>query len=299
MISRAGYLGVVGVLLTALAHAALARQDPDQAATAFLRFVPAAGEFAGELQTSLVTYQDDQGRAVELVAAVHVADRAYYEALNDYFTGRDAVLYELVADEDLRPDGRGAGGGSGLIGFLQTSMTRVLGLAYQLDVINYARPNFIHADLEPQELSAVMEAKGETLFSAFLALVLSEVENQRQGTAPGGAVTEQLSLTEILRIFALPNRQDAFKYLLGQGLAQSESSLAAINGAGFTLLDDRNGAALDALRETLNDPSAATISIFYGAAHMPGLEQGLLALGFSRISQRWLTAWRSGPQSIE
>jgi len=144
-----------------------------------------------------------------------------------------------------------------------------------------------------------MEAKGETLFSAFLALVLSEVETQRQGAVLGSPVTEQLSLSDILRIFALPNRQDAFKYLLGQGLAQSESSLAAINGAGFTLLDDRNAAALDALRNTLQDPAAATISIFYGAAHMPGLEQGLLAQGFSRVSQRWLTAWHSGQQSIE
>jgi len=260
----------------------------------FLRFIPGDGEFAGELQTAVTTYRNEAGVEVDLVATVHLAEQTYYDGLNAYFSTRDAVLYELVAEENVRPDGSGRRGGTGVIGFLQTSMTNLLDLSYQLDVINYARPNFVHADLEPDELDALMAAKGETLFSAFLALVLMELENLEQ---PGNAETDallELSLTDILRLFARPDRQEAFRYLLARSLAASEGSLAAITGRGTTILDDRNGAALEVLSEVLQNPQLQRISIYYGAAHMTGLEQGLAELGFTRAGRNWLTAWTSG-----
>ena len=261
--------------------------------TEFLRFLEGDGEFAGELQTSVTTYRNDQGVEVDLVATVHLADRSYFTGLNDYFTTRDAILYELVADENVRPNGQGVGRGSGFIGFLQTSLTRVLGLSYQLDVINYARPNFFHADLEPQELDAVMEAKGETLFSSILSLVLTEIENQEQNPADNENPLTNLTLTEIMRLFSMPNRQEAFKYLLGQNLAMADNNLASITGRGITILDDRNDAALEVLQAGLRNPTIGQFSIFYGAAHMPGIEQGIVELGFTRTSQSWLTAWKT------
>jgi hypothetical protein len=271
---------------------AWAQPADEKAATQFLRFLEAGGDYAGELQTSVTTYRNAQGIEVDLVATVHIAERSYYQELNDYFTTRDAVLYELVADENVRPNGQGTGRGSGVIGFLQTSLTRLLGLSYQLNVINYARPNFFHADLEPQELDALMDAKGETLFSSILSLVLTEIE-QQQSLANERDAAVEMTFSDIMRLFTLPNRQDAFKYLLGQSLAYSEDSLASLTGKGVTILDDRNEAALDVLRRGLNNPSISSFSIFYGAAHMPGIEQGLGQLGFSRTSQSWLTAWKT------
>lgn len=270
---------------------ATAQQSGDTEATEFLRFLEGAGEYVGELQTSVTTYRNGQGVEVDLVATVHMADRSYYDSLNAYFSTRDAVLYELVADENVRPDGQGVERGNGFIGFLQTSLTRLLGLSYQLDVINYARPHFFHADLEPQELNAVMEAKGETLFSSIMSLVLTEIEQQEQALASGDDSLMDMSFSEIMRLFSLPNRQQAFKYLLGQNLAMADSSMASITGRGLTILDDRNEAALEVLRRGLSNPTLERLSIFYGAAHIPGLEQGLEQLGFSRESQYWLTAW--------
>ena len=282
---------MVMLLFSLLGLSATLQGATDEPADEYLRFLQGAGEFAGELQTALVTYRNGEGVEVDLVATVHMAERSYYESLNDYFTTRDAVLYELVADETVRPDGSGVGRGSGVIGFLQTSMTRFLGLSYQLDVINYARPNFIHADLEPQELDAVMAAKGETLFSAFLALVLSEVENQQ--SRPAEPELLNITFADLVKLFSLPNRQAAFKYLLGQSLAMTEGSLMAMNGSGFTLLDDRNEAALEVLGDSLRSPLSSSYSIYFGAAHMPGLAQGLRQMGFERVSVNWLTAWRT------
>ncbi|MCB1671146.1 MAG: hypothetical protein KDI29_08500 [Pseudomonadales bacterium] len=271
----------------------MVRAASEEKDAGFLRFVEGSGEYAGELQTALVTYRNGRGVEVDLVATVHMAERAYYENLNAYFSHRDTVLYELVADESVRPDGTGVGRGSGIIGLLQTSMTRLLGLSYQLDVINYARPNFVHADLEPAELQALMDAKGESLLSAFLALILSDAQARDSlPTGPGGD-TLDLSLTDIIKLFSLPNRQTALKYLLGQTLAVSEGSLSALTGSGFTLLDDRNEAALATLRVSLDETAVRKLSIFYGSAHMPGLELGLTQMGFVPVSRTWLTAWRT------
>ena len=281
-------------LFCLLSQPAVAQQAGESGATEFLRFLEGDGEYAGELQTSVTTYHNDRGVEVDLVAAVHIADQSYYDGLNDYFSTRDAVLYELVADENVRPNGQGDGRGSGFIGFLQTSLTRVLGLSYQLDVINYARPHFFHADLEPQELDAVMEAKGETLFSSILSLVLTEIEHQERLLAAGDEPPmNNMTLSDIMRLFSLPNRQQAFKYLLGQNLAMADSSMASITGRGITILDDRNDAALEVLQRGLENPTINYYSIFFGAAHMPGIEQGLEQLGFSKTSQSWLTAWKT------
>jgi len=54
------------------------------------------------LQTALATYEiqsgESKGARVDLIGAVHVGERSYYQELNRRFTEYDAVLYELVAN---------------------------------------------------------------------------------------------------------------------------------------------------------------------------------------------------------
>jgi hypothetical protein len=247
-------------MLASIVHA---QEGQGLAQDAFLQFQQGAGEYEGELQTAITTYRNAQGVELDLVAAVHLAQRSYYDQLNDYFDTRDAVLYELVADENVRPDGSGNAGGSGFIGFIQTSLSNFLGLEFQLNSINYNRNNFVHADLEPAELDAIMSAKGETIL-------------------------------DLIRMFNSADRQIAFKHFLGQSLAATGGLFVGTGGgAGITILDDRNDAALDALRSSLQNPLNRKISIFYGAAHMNGLEQGIAAMGFDRVAHRWITAWQT------
>ena len=55
-------------------------------------------------------YENDQGVTVDLVAAIHIADKSFFRALDDSFSDYDAVLYELVASRDmLEPTTQGAG----------------------------------------------------------------------------------------------------------------------------------------------------------------------------------------------
>src|SRR5688572_10214083 len=55
----------------------------------YLRFVP-QGRDAGRLEAGVVTFEKKDLR-VHLVAAVHIADRAYYRDLNRLFEGYDAL----------------------------------------------------------------------------------------------------------------------------------------------------------------------------------------------------------------
>ena len=61
--------------------------DPRALQLAITRFVPAA---------------DRSGATVDLIAAIHIADAAYYAELNRRFADYDSLLYELVAPVEGR-----------------------------------------------------------------------------------------------------------------------------------------------------------------------------------------------------
>jgi hypothetical protein len=48
---------------------------------------------------------------------------------------------------------------------------------------------------------------------------------------------------------------------------------------------------MEVLEEQLGERRGSKIAIFYGAAHMPDLEERLLARGYRRLGQGWDVAW--------
>ena len=87
---------------------------------------------------------------VDLVGAVHVGEREYYDQLNQLFESYDAVLYELVAPEGTRVVPGQKRASSNPVSFLQKVMKNVLKLEFQLDRIDYTKPNMVHADMSPK-----------------------------------------------------------------------------------------------------------------------------------------------------
>jgi hypothetical protein len=59
------------------------------------------------LQTAITTYRNGDGVAVELIGAIHIADKSYYDVLNKRFTTCEVLLYEMVGEDlqavDLTP----------------------------------------------------------------------------------------------------------------------------------------------------------------------------------------------------
>jgi len=260
-----------------------------QEASEYVRFIEGESQWQGELQTAIVTFANEEGVELNLVAAVHLGERDYYAGLNDYFISQDLVLYELVAEADQIPVADGAADSS-LLGYIQQAMANFLQVAFQLNEIDYAQPNFLHADLTPSQLEALMASKNESFLSMFLNLAMAQMAQQSAGS------DEPLSTFNMLSVLRAMNAEDqnaAFKYLFAAELGRSGGVIVDAEFEDqLTILGDRNRAALRVLAEVLQDPNNRSISIFYGAAHMPGIERAIRAdMGFSRRELRWVPAW--------
>lgn len=277
-------------LLCCIGTAALAA---DTEGSRFIRFVDGDQTRSGELQTAIVSYVNDQGIQLDLVAAVHLADAEYYNQLNRYFSERDRVLYELVAEPDARPV-PGQALPLSPIGFIQQAMAGFLEVEFQLQRIHYGASNFRHADLSPTQLAAALAVRDQGMMGMFLSLAAAQLASEREALASGQAQPSAFTYLSLLEALNAEDRGAAFKYLMARELGRSGGIVIDPQlEAELTILGDRNAAALAVLQQEIDAGDARSISLFYGAAHMPGLERELLqSLGFRRERLRWLSAWQ-------
>lgn len=239
------------------------------------------------LQIAIVRYvsAEDSDVAVDLIGAVHIGDAAYYQELNRRFQGYDALLYELIAPpgtevpsvDEMPPS---------FISSTQMAMRSALGLAYQLEIIDYAAANFVHADLSPDELAAHMQARGESLYVYFWRAFYA-------GMAQASRDPLGLREFEMLASAFDPERPDGLKITMAYELANFDAMSAALDGRdGSALIASRNQRAVDVLKVQLAQ-GRSVMGIFYGVAHMPDMARRLQdQLGLVPADTEWLDAWR-------
>jgi hypothetical protein len=259
----------------------------------FVRFIAGAESWQGELQTAIVSYENDQGISLDLAAAIHIGEASYYEQLNSYFDSRDAVLYELIAEPDARPGPGSSSNGGSSLGVVQQSLATFLDIEFQLEKIDYSAANFIHADLSPSQLREIMQAKDESFFSMFFSLAMAQMA-AAQNRSADDVPNSTLSLMVLMRALLADDQANAFKYLFAEELGRSDGVIVGAElEQQLTLLGDRNRVALAVLEETLEQSASTKITLFYGAAHMPGFEREITnSLGFRRVGRRWISAWQ-------
>ena len=279
-------------LIAAIPLTGVNGQSGDEA-VGWIRFVAGAEPWQGELQTAITRYQNPDGVVIELVAAVHIADAEYYAGLNDYFASQDSVLYELVAEANERPSPDVLSDGDSALGFIQSALARFLDVSFQLEQIDYSANNFRHADLSPIQLKRIMQSKGENFFSMFLSLALAQMASDQQRET-GKASMSALNMLTLFSALAADDQTSAFKYLFAEELSYSGGIVLGPElEQQITLLGDRNRVVIEVLTDTLKEPRQRAISIFYGVAHMAGIEREVVnSLGFERTNQRWITAWK-------
>lgn len=261
------------------------------------RFVRVVREDDGEpaaLETSVVRYRlvPPEGslrpRAeirVDLVAAVHLGSVRYYDTLDRLFRNYDAVLYELVAPENARVPEPGRKP-SGTIGQAQAGLTRLLGLSFQLDEIDYRAANFVHADLTPRQFDEAMRRRGESWWSMFMTLMKESMAREPAGR------TEEASFSDLFSALFGDHREIRLRRLMAVQFSDMDVLTAAFGGEkGSTLLSDRNAAAIDVLRRELAR-GKRRLAIFYGAAHMPDFDTRLRReFGLVPDESEWIEAW--------
>ncbi len=238
---------------------------------------------AARLQTAVTRYEKD-GESVELIGAVHIADKAYYQTLTTRFQGYDSLLFEMIGGEKFKalknaedePDAPAEKDLSGLHK-IYDMVANFLNLTDQAGSIDYTTENFVHADLTIAEFTGMQAERGESLIG--FAMKAGKLDP---------AAKNQPDPAKLLKAM-LTGSSNLVKLEIVHTLGQGDDQIAAFAGESV-IITDRNKRCL----EVMNAEFAAghkNLGIFYGAAHFPDMEKQLLELGFKRTKQEWLTAW--------
>ena len=275
-------------------------------AAGFLRFID-NGALGGRLESADVTYQNADGVTVRLVSAIHIGETAYYQSLAKSFEGDDAVLYELVKPKNAPAPVPGAPPASGSgVGELQRFLKDTLNLNFQLDAIDYAKPNFVHADLDAETFRKLQEERGETFEMILLKQLMQAftAPDKAQQEAQAVAGDPEQTLRELIRLVTRPDMERQVKLLVARHMMDVELGAAGLGDPkNNVIVHERNKAAMKVLSDSIAK-GKTKISIFYGAAHMPDFAERLGAMGFKPVATEWRLAWdltirQEQPSAIE
>lgn len=265
----------------------------ENGASDYIRFEE--GPESDVLQTAVTRFIKN-GTTVDLVGVVHLADAEYFQNLNQLLATYDLVLYEMVGGA-YAPEVSESNETAPLVGDemaairqLQTMAKSFLGLEFQLDGIDYTAKNFIHADVSHEGLDDLMQARNQNLSEIFTrAMTLSQ-----QGNIAGLPSTEagmNQIFGSLLNAVATGNSNE-LKRLIAPFLSEAESFIAKLEGEdGTVLVTERNKVVMKKLAQVQSRKGPGTYAVFYGAGHMPDLEERLLALGYIKEETAWADAW--------
>ena len=252
------------------------------------------------METSIVRYEtkNEAGEKVivDLIGAVHVGGKDYYDSLNDEFEKYEALLYELVAPEGtvIPKGGRVDDESISLnpIGGLQKGLKTLLDLEFQLEQIDYTKDNFVHADMSPSEFAESMSQNEESLGGYALKAVGQSMAMQASGKDSGtaGMIMAMFSNNKALRM----------RRVMAQQMIDMEAGLAMFEGKdGSTIINHRNAKCMEVLERELAD-GKKKIAIFYGAGHLADMEKRLISdFQMQPSGQRWFPAWKLTKRKFE
>jgi hypothetical protein len=247
------------------------------------------------LQTAIVHFAPADAAGgdltVDLVGAVHVGEKSYYDALNKAFETYDVVLYELVAPDGTRVPKGGKPSGHP-VAMLQNGLKGMLALEHQLELVDYTKENMVHADMSPDDFAKSMEDRNESFFSMFARMM-------GQAMAQQSVQKNKTSDFDMLAALFSPKRSESMKRIMAEQFENVEGVMQALEGPdGSTIITERNKVALKKLAEQIA-AGKKKIAIFYGAGHLGDMEKRLTGDDFKlkRTGEDWLDAWQLGPDA--
>jgi hypothetical protein len=278
-------LALLAMLITLGFHgAAVADELPD-----YIRFRQDAT--STRLESAIRTVTLPSGQRVDLIGAVHIADNAYYQELNRRFGAYDSVLFELVGD----PKGLTAPSAvtsSSAVSTIQQTAGQYLKLRFQLDAIDYTRKNMVHADATAEEFDRMQKERGESMLTLFGRAMQAQMAADMTGSA-NASTANGLDTFGLIRILMSHDSAAEFKKALAKMLAHTESLTAAMEGEnGSAILSGRNEVVGRKIKEVLANKKQRRIAVFYGCAHMRGIETALVKdMKATAAGEEWLAAW--------
>lgn len=259
--------------------------------TMFLRFVEERDGDA-RLEVAETAYTSKDGVSVRLIGAVHIADPEFFHGLNESFDHYDALLYEMVKPKDadaVKRIQQTRGGGGSWISGVQVFLKNRLGLTFQLEEVEYDKPNFVHADLDWETFSQRQDEKGESITGMMFKQAMHEYGKQMSGK--GNAARSQTASMALLGAIMSKDSDYQLKLVLGRQFGEIEGMMYGLEGPdGSVIITERNKKAMEVMDQSIAD-GKKNIGIFYGAGHFSGMEKMLLDRGFKCVGQTWRVAW--------
>ena len=251
-----------------------------------------------------------QGPKVRLVAAIHIADREYYRQVQRILDADTITLFEGVSNkkDDFKKQGPVRRPEA-----LYTKMADALGLISQYEGIDYRREHFHNADLTQGEMLARL--RGETLTTPkpegpdqVLGAPAKQAEAKYQALTEvmnGGGLTGVMANIGLAFIKHNPRlRATMLLGIIGTDPTASEQAMAKQLGGesgrriARLIVEERNQEAVSGLRRFIGQrKTGETIALFYGAAHLEGIEDALIRrFGYVPESTEWLVAVKVDPE---
>ena len=296
----AASLTLAGSLAAQEATVQLQAQSAAKSPTEFLRMTRTESGQPKTLDTAVTAYRSPSadGVTVDLIGAVHIGERQYYEELNRQFDQYDVLLYELVAPENMVIPRGGKREGSNPVAMLQDSAKNMLGLRSQLELVDYTKSHFVRADMTPTQIADKMAERGETAFTIALSTLADVMRQQNLATREAAQQADAKDVDE-LSLFDLLGNPLKLKQVMAEQFIRTGSLDQSLGGSlNQMLVIDRNAEALRGLQKQIA-AGKKKIGIFYGAAHMPDFEKHLTAdFGLQKAGQAWIVAWdlQRGPK---
>ena len=249
------------------------------------------------LQCAVAKYRITEGpyagAVVELIGAVHIGEKSYYQRLNSLFKSYEVVLYELVAESTDRPklDAPRRRGGNP-VSSLQTGMKDALKLAFQLEEIDYQARNFVHADMNPSEFSQDMAKRNDGFISMAARLM-----------GAGFATSSSKKNNDVqAEVMAAMMSRDPLKMrrAMAKQFESGDTQMVGIadKDGKSTLLTERNAKAFSVLESELQ-AGKRKLGVFYGAGHFPDMHKRLIN-DFKAVLEEtdWVEAWNLRSDAI-
>ena len=247
-----------------------------------------------------------QGPKVRLVAAVHIAERGYYQQVQKILDADTVTLFEGICQrkDDFKKQAPGRHSEA-----LYTKVADALGLISQYEGIDYRRDHFFNADLSQAEMLARL--RGDTLTTP-----RPEGPDKVLGPPDKEAEVKYKMMTDVMQggglsglianlglSFVKNNPRLRATMLLGivgtdpaAGEKQMAKQLGGESGKRIArlIVEERNQEAISGLRRYIGQgKTGETIALFYGAAHLDGIEDALIRrFGYVPENTEWLVAIR-------
>ncbi len=260
-----------------------------------------SGSNTVELQIAARKFVSTRGKrpCIWLTGVSHIGEPKYFAALQNHLDAQTLVLFEGISDSrgGMTPSNSETNHGTEPVqptgpreklSSLQVSIAETLGLAFQLEAIDYSRSNFFNSDLSIQQLREIIAQTGAgESFESLLKMM------------EGGSWLDAILQVVFQFLSTSPKLQGLSKLALMETIGEIQGDPAQMRG-----LPPQIKQLLDVLIARRNEKVVAdlklqlprmapgkSVSVFYGTGHMPDLEARLRELNYRPAEQLWFTAF--------